>query len=732
MSRLALITLITITTLLPSLSQAALKEGSQRPKIGLVLSGGGARGAAHVGVLKVIEELRIPIDYVAGTSMGAVIGGLYASGMTAEQIEHHIKTIDWEDVFNDEPPRPDRSFRRKQDDELYLVKKKPGYSDGKIKLPLAVVQGQKFDLLLNRLTAHVDNIHDFDKLPIPFRAVATNIETGDAVILKKGSLSRSLHASMAVPGAFSPIEIDGTMLMDGGIANNLPVDLVREMGADILIVVNISTPLLKRDEITSALSMVEQLVNLLGYEKVESQIASLGKQDILISPELGKITSSDFKKISKAIPLGAEGAEKQKTQLAQLSIPVAEYNQFLASHKPPADGTPTIQFVKINNNSNIGDDAITAKLSLKQGDKLDYDQLEADIGQIYGLDIFQSVRYKVVEEDGQTGVEIIAEKKSWGPDYLQFGIALSDNLEGDSTFNIGAAYTRTAINSLNGEWRTALQIGEDPSIFSEIYQPLDPAAKYFVNARVSAENRNLNVFRDVGELEAEYRLRRYGLNLAGGRNFGTWGELRVGVERQRGDAEVRVGSASLRDLSFDSGLAFVRLSDDKLDDANFPKHGHAATLEYRAHRESLGDDNDFEQTEFKLAIAKTWGRNTFIVGGDYSTTHNSDAPIYGLFQTGGFLNLSGFTQDELSGQHYGIAKAVYYRKINDLDILPAYLGASLEYGGIWQDDDDIFNDNVTAASIFLGLDTPIGPIYTGYGHADGGNDSLYLFIGKVF
>lgn len=731
MRRIAFVAIIILTTCLPILSPAATDEG-QRPKIGLVLSGGGARGAAHVGVLKVLEELRIPIDYVAGTSMGAVVGGLYASGMTADQIEHHIKTIDWDEVFDDEPPRPDRSFRRKLDDELYLVKKKPGYSDGKVKLPLALVQGQKFDLLLNRLTADVYNIHNFDDLPIPFRAVATNIETGQEVVLKSGNLARALRASMAVPGAFAPVEIDGAILVDGGIANNLPIDLVREMGADILIVVNISTPLLKRDEITSALSMVAQLVNLLGYEKVKTQLASLGNRDILISPELSEISSSDFKEISKAIPIGTVGAEKVKVQLAQLRVSSNEYNKFLASHKPPADGSPTIQFVKINNNSNIGDETIKAKLSLKPGDKLDYKQLDADIGQIYGLDIFQNVRYEVVEENSQTGIVITAEKKAWGPDYLQFGIALSDNLEGDSSYNLGFAYTRTAINSLNGEWRTALQIGEDPGFFTEIYQPLDAAARYFINARISAENQNLNVFRSVGDLEAEYRLRRYGITLAGGRNFGTWGELRLGVRRDRGDAEVRVGSADLRDLNFDSGRAFVRLSDDKLDDAYFPRHGHSSSLEYRAHRESLGDDNDFEQTLFNVGAAHSWGRNTFLAGAEYNTTHDSDAPIYGLFRGGGFFNLSGFVQNELSGQHYGIAKVAYYRKIGDLKLLPAYLGASLEYGGVWQDDSDIFDDNVTAGSIFLGLDTPIGAIYTGYGHAEGGNDSIFLFLGQLF
>ena len=234
-----------------------------RPKIGLVLAGGGAKGAAHVGVLKVIEELRIPIDFVVGTSMGSIVGGLYASGMSPQEIEKAIEDIDWTDLFVDAPERADRSFRRKTDDALYLFKAKPGFGDGKIKLPLAYIQGQKFDLQLNRLTQRVAAVHDFDKLPIPFRAVAADLETGEEVILKSGNLARSIRASMAVPGAFDPVEMDGKLLIDGGIANNIPVSVARAMGAEVLIVSELGTAMLTREEITSGLDVGAQMVNFL-------------------------------------------------------------------------------------------------------------------------------------------------------------------------------------------------------------------------------------------------------------------------------------------------------------------------------------------------------------------------------------------------------------------------------------------------------------------------------------
>jgi NTE family protein len=280
----------------PGGHQSRKTEQAPRPRIGLVLGGGGARGSAHVGVLKVLEELRIPIDYIAGNSMGAIVGGLYASGLTPDEIGHELKTIDWDDTFNDDPPRPDRSFRRKRDDDLYVVKPKLGYSDGEVKFPLAVIQGQKFDLQLSRLTLHVANVHDFNKMPIPFHAVAADIETGKEVVLQSGNLARSIRASMAVPGAFDPVEIEGRLLVDGLVVNNVPLNVARGMGADILIVVDVGSGLLKRNEIKGVVDVVGQLTNILSDRNVEQQLSTLKPTDILIRPNLGKLGSGDFNK----------------------------------------------------------------------------------------------------------------------------------------------------------------------------------------------------------------------------------------------------------------------------------------------------------------------------------------------------------------------------------------------------------------------------------------------------
>jgi NTE family protein len=703
-----------------------------RPKIGLVLAGGGAKGAAHVGVLKVLEEMRIPVDYVAGTSMGSIIGGLYASGMSPQEIEREIQNIDWKDVFVDDPNREDRSFRRKQDDALYLFKARPGFNDGKIELPLAYIHGQKFDLQLNRLTAGVNQVQDFDQLPIPYRAVATDLETGREVVLKSGSLARSLRASMAVPGAFDPVDIDGKLLVDGGISNNVPVSVARAMGADIVIVSHLGGDLLTREQITSALSVAEQMINFLFALNSQEPLKSLGPRDVLITSRLGDIGAGSFDRIGDAMPIGEQAAREATESLRRYSLSEEDYKRHLAARERDkvADGV-AIAFVRIENQSKVSDEVIASQLTAKPGEPLDVGQLERDIQQIYGLEIFESVRYELVEENGQTGVVIQAKEKPWGPGYLQIGTITSSNFQGDASFRLGASYTLTQINSLNGEWRLGGQIGDEPAIFTEIFQPIDPGARYFVSGRLGYRSRNINLFDSAGNNVAEARARGFAAELGAGRQFGTWGEARLGYRRETGDVDVRIG-APTPSQEYDTGLFFVRLTDDKLNSVYFPTKGHAARAEWRVSREGFGSDTDFDQATLSYHQAFGWGPHALFGGVAMEITPSEDAPIQSLYRLGGFLKLSGLSQDELTGQQAGLARLVYLRRITDIQFFRAYAGASVEAGNVWQDSSDLFDDTIRAGSVFIGADTPIGPLYFSYGHTDRGDDSLYLFLGPLF
>jgi NTE family protein len=703
-----------------------------RPKIGLVLAGGGAKGAAHVGVLKVLEEMKIPIDYVAGTSMGSIIGGLYASGMSPQEIEREIKHIDWADVFVDDPNREDRSFRRKQDDRLYVFKAKPGFGDGKVKLPLAYVHGQKFDLQLNRLTMRVSQIKDFDRLPVPYRAVATDLETGREVVLKSGNLARSLRASMAVPGAFDPVDIDGRLLIDGGISNNVPVSVARAMGADIVIVSDLGSDMLTREQITSALDVAGQLVNFLFALNSQEQLRSLGPRDVLITSKLGDIGAGSFDRIGEAMPIGEQAARQAAESLRRYSLSQGDYARHLAARGQQKANGGTVAFIRIENQSKISDEVISSQITVKPGEPLNIAQLEQDIQQIYGLEIFESVRYELIEEDGKTGVVIEAKEKPWGPGYLQIGMITSSNFEGDEAFRLGLTYTRTQINPLNGEWRIGGQIGDEPGFFTEVFQPLDPAARYFVSGRLGYQIENLNLFDADGNNISEVRAGGFAVELGAGRQFGTWGELRLGYRRGAGDIEVGVGVPT-PDQDYDTGEFFVRLTDDKLDSVYFPTKGHIGKAEWRISRESFGADTDFDQIELGYYQTYSWGRNTLFGGLNLNTTLDDNAPIQSLYRLGGFLRLSGFDQDRLTGQQAGLARLVYMREIQNVQFFKAYAGASLELGNVWQDTSDMsFGDTIFGGSAFIGADTPIGPIYLGYGRNDRSEGSVYLFLGPLF
>jgi NTE family protein len=704
----------------------------KRPKIGLVLGGGGARGAAHVGVLKVLEELRIPVDYVVGTSMGSIVGGLYASGRTSADIEHEMLAMDWNGVLEDDARREDRSFRRKRDDELYAFKAKLGANNGEIEIPLAFLRGQKLHLELSRLMLPVAGIVDFDRLPIPYRAVATDIETGKEFVMGSGNLATAIRASMAVPAVFDPVEIDGRLLVDGGIANNVPVSVAREMGAEVFIVVDVGSGLSTREEIKTAMDVTEQLANFLFTLNTEHQLQTLGEQDLLIRPSLGDISGGSFTRVGEAITLGEQATRDAIEPLRRYSLSPQQYAQYLAQRQHSSPTEPVVEFIRIDNQSAVDDELIARRITAKLGESLNVAQLEKDIAQVYGLDIFESVNYALVEEDNKTGLVVQAKEKRWGPGYLQFGLASSNDMNGNATSRIGLLYTLTEINALNGEWQSALQFGEEPSIATLVHQPLDALSHYFVSGEVGHAKQKVNLFDDDSNQTTSYRTSVTSLELGVGREIGTWGEIRLGYRRGSGSAEIDVGIPS-PDIDIDRGEIFVRLSDDKFDSLYFPRSGHFGKLEYLQASEQYGASSDYTQWLFNYNHAFSWGANTVVGSFVAGLTDEDNAPIEGLFQLGGFFRLSGLKDEELTGQNVGLIKLVYMRQLEYSTFFQSYLGFSLEQGNVWQRSEDIgFNNTIKSASLFVGFDTPFGPLYIGYGQTDTDSSAAYIYLGPRF
>lgn len=705
-----------------------------RSKIGLVLSGGGARGGAHLGVLRVLREARVPIDVITGTSIGAVIGGLYAAGMTIEEIEAALLGSAWEDLLLEITPRTTRSFRRKRDDDTFLVKGRPGWNDREVQLPLGLIQGHQFDLLLSRWTLPVANIHDFDELGIPFRAVAADIVTGEAVVLGQGNLARAMRASLTIPSVIAPIEIDGRLLVDGGIANNLPIDVARDLGAEIIIAVDVSSGLLERESLGSVIDITNQLINMLGRDLTEAQVATLGAGDVFIRPDLGEQTASDFETWAETIGVGYEAAAQQRTQLSALGVSPAAYQRFLSERQPPKMAPPVIDFVQVTNQSGLADRMVAARLErIQLGQALDPNQVDAAIAELYGLELFENVDYAVVEQAGETGLVINAREKSWGPNYLQLGMAYSSTGSADSRFALAGSFLATAINQWGAEWRSTLQIGDEPALSTDFYQPLGAESRFFIQTTARFQETLVNAFAN-GERVSEIQIREAQLELAGGREFGNWGELRAGLRRGRGDRNLVVGDpGSVVVDDFNRGEMYGRFSLDILDSVYFPRAGAFLTAEWLTSRDGLGADEAFDQFRLALASARTWGRHTLFAGLRYNSTLTGTAPVQSQFRIGGFFDIGGLNDNELSGQHSGRALVSYYRRIGNIAYLPAYVGATLEAGNAWQNKADIgFSDTIAAGSLWIGADTPIGPVYVAYGRAETDDDAFYLFLGPIF
>ncbi|CDZ93105.1 patatin-like phospholipase family protein [Pseudomonas saudiphocaensis] len=706
-----------------------------QPKTGLVLSGGAARGLAHIGVLKALEERGVRIDAIAGTSMGAVIGGLYASGYSTEELEKLALELDWQQVLSDDPPRQDVPFRRKQDDRDFLVKRKLSFrDDGSLGLPLGVIQGQNLALLLERLLVHTSDTRDFDRLPIPFRAVATDIANDKKVIFSRGHLPQAIRASMSIPAVFAPVEIDGRLLVDGGMVDNIPMDVARSMGVERLIVVDIGSPLLKRDQLLTVVDVLNQSITMMTRRNSEAQLATLRPEDVLVQPALAGFGSTDFGRAEQLIDAGYRAANALDSRLLAMRSESGG-NPALSLARSAEPRTPLISAVEIENDSKVGDAVIRRHIRQQVGEPLDLQDLQKDMGTLYGLDYFEQVEYRVVHGEAGNTLVVTAREKRTGTDYLRLGINLSDDFRGDSAFNIGASYRKNGINELGAEWLTRIQLGAHQELFTEFYQPLDAGSRWFVAPNLHAENQNIESVMDNDPI-AEYRLQRYGYGLHVGRQIANNGEIRFGIGQAWGEADVRIGDPELPDFNFEEGYYQLKYSFDTVDNVDFPREGEDIGLTLRQYDEGLGSDERYRQWEFKLDKALSHGPNTLVFGGRYGRTLDDAEVVTSSFMLGGARQLSGFRQNALPGQNISLARLIYFRRMTPRSFLPLdfplYLGASLERGRAWNNDNEFDSGYINAGSVFIGYETPLGPLNFSYGLNDEAERALYMNLGRSF
>ena len=738
------------SALAPPMPQLAAVEG--RPKVALVLSGGGARGLTHVGVLKVLEAAQVPVDMVVGTSMGAIIGGLYAAGMSPVQLEEEIARLNWGGLFEWREPRQMLSQRRKEEDFELAPMLQLGFRDGDFRLPTGAVPSRSLEMLLRRYTLPMRNLPDFDHLPIPFRAVATDMENGQAVVLDRGDLAAALRASMSVPGVFSPLEVDGRILGDGGLVDNLPVEVARGMGADLVIAVNIGTPLAGRETLGTLVGITSQMVNILTEQNVRRSIDQLTKEDLLLLPPLVNVSSADFNRSAELVALGERYTESVRSSLARFAVPATHYARWRAARGErqalASAGVGHITAVRFEGVPPERTGYLQSLMETRPGAAFDLTRIEGDVQRLSATGDYNDVSYRLEHDpaDGDTLVMNVQDN-SWGPNYLKLGLNLETDFDGEGAFTLRMSHNRHWINERGAEWRNRIQLGEETGLFTEFYQPLTKRAESFVAAYLDTNLERIDMYGTDGSQVAAGRRRSLQLGADVGWPMGllgSYGEFRIGVVSRFRRAVPELLSGDLAGSGIDlrarrwweQGLR-AALTSDQLDYANFPLHGYRIRSELMVGRlEEKGMAGElFNRLDTQVTGVRTWGRHTLNLG--LRAAHASKVPLGAIdeYALGGFQHLSGYHRGQVSGNYLLFGRLTYYRRTDmnvGLGLLRAvFAGGSIEVGNAWNRREDVsLGDLRLGTSVFVGADTGLGPLYLALMRAPKGHTGLYLLLGR--
>ncbi len=715
-------------------------ENNQRARVGLVLSGGGALGLAHIGVLKVLDDLRVPVDCIVGTSMGALVGGTYAAGVTTDHMEKMITEADIESLFVDTPPRPEIAQQIKQYDYKPLFNFTLGFNEGQIKLPTGASAGYKFELFLKELLGTGATVSElkFDNLPIPFRAVATNLETGEMKIFSHGDLSKVLRASMALPAIVAPTKIGNEIYVDGGLVNNLPVELGRQLCGDRLIVVNLGTKPKPKHELKNSIDVALQAIVLLTEQNVERSLKKLSSNDVLIEPDLEEYSSSSFSHQREIIARGVAAAMINKEALEELSLTPESYQRWLIQREYKEPPSYAVTQIKAETTGNISEKAVLRDVTTKAGHSFDSKKLDHNLVDMFGRGDFAYIGYTLLPDEENATVVIDAESKPWGPGYLKIGIGAATDFTSPTQLNLAASYRRTWVNSLGAEWRVDSQIGYDSFLKTEFLQPLQVRDGVFITPYIGAR-RHFVQFYDEDIRLGDARITRLEAGLDVGIS-GSLGELRLGP--LLADLKLTPDFGVITPLIPESNLTreALRFSAvmDQMDRVTFPRSGWYAGMNILSGKDKEDDVTDeFSLAQVIVTGVKSLGNHTLTAHGEWGKEiSGSDyIPVSDVFVLGGPRRLSGLYLDQLIGTQYDFESLGYYMQYSRIPAQVGnglYVGLTLETGRINDPFMKDLWDRIYSGSVFWGADTILGAVYIGFGYSSLDQKAWYLMIGPRF
>ena len=702
-----------------------------RPRIGLVLGGGGARGAAHVGVLKKLQELRIPVDCVAGTSMGGLVAGAFSSGLSPAEMQSALKEADWRDMFKDSASYAEFTPRLKGFSQSYIPGSEGGVKNGTLQFPSAVLSGQKIKFFIDRLIRANAAPQRIEGQPLPLALVTTDIVTGETRVWRSGDLATLMRATMSVPGLMAPVKYEGLSLVDGGLVDNVPIAQVQQLcQPDVVIVVNVGSPLLKAEDIdASPLAVTGQMINLLTEQNVTKSLALLRPGvDVYIRPALTGITSADFERSDETITQGYAAAASAEPQLRHLAVSDEQYAVWQRSTSRQALPDTTVQAIRATGLPPKLAQVLTDKMDTKPGATLSVQILENDLLMAYGEGRYSNVAYQLVREPDGTALNVVATEKPWGPDLVRAGINFSWGSSEEARYNVRAAYHQTRLNDDGGELLLTGQIGSDNALGADLYQPLDAASPWFVQSQGFVRSRSADLYQN-GAAQARFKVNVAEMNGAFGLNLGRYGVLKSGLLQRSQSAETTIGSSSLLgdNNAVNNSAWFVMADLDRFNSPFFPTGGWRARL-------TQTQASDYTKLEGSYAQSVSLG--AYVLTGRMAFTRATDGtlPIGDSASLGGTNNLSGLAYGQVVGSDMRYAGLRSEKIIGRMPLGmrgDLRLGLSYEAGSMQQRYSETQGSGIIRSSgVYLGGETPLGPLYLGLAKASDNDTRLFLFLGN--
>lgn len=701
---------------------AGTEPTPQRLKVGLALSGGGARGLAHVGVLEVLEQAGVPVDMIAGTSMGSIVGGLYSAGYRTDQIREMVGQVDWQDAFSSTPARELLSSSQKDETQRYLFE--VGLDGSGVKLPGGLLSGYKLTVLLTRLCLPVAAVTDFDRLAIPYRAVATDLTDGGTVVLGSGDLAGAMRASMSIPGVFPPFELDGHLLVDGGIVQNLPVQTVRDMGADVVIAVNVSTPLHKRDELGNVLNVMDQTISL---QIIRSTQFQAKRSDLLIEPELTGYTNAAFDRAEDLFRVGREAAQAALPRVLAL---LAKRGVALAKVQRP--GLAPVNTLVVAKVSLEGPQAywgdVKRLMPLKPGETVSVEDLDRGVQKLYGQGTFQSVSYRLQPQpDGSSEVVVVLQEKDYGKYTARFGLYLESSSERSEAMNIYLNFRQPNLLYTGSYAELDLEAGRTMGVDLRAFLPNRPWEGVFFQPDVYFSSTSHNVYQDKNIL-AKYDTDSLGLKLEAGQEIGTFGQFRLGYVLRRDSVTPRIATVPVPEENNLISAVTATLTLDTLDRVPYPRRGFRSEIYGLRSLRDLGGDVDYTRLVWEGSWVWPLGPAGFLVPNwTVGTSLDHTPPNTQIMFLGGYPGLLGAARDEFRGQEVLRAQLLHrYPITQNMHWLTAFnLGSTADKIDQALEPERWF----WGGGAGLGLSTPLGPLELLMGAGEEGRYSAYLVFG---